>query len=188
MATSARASAIGFPTFRASSCASSSARSSIPLATRRRAFARAPGVMSRHSGEARFARAIAASASSALARGSSASTSSVAGSSTCIVSVLSSVTLTVSSSSLALGLGVNDTLTRVREAVVDATSTRLFPPELDRSYPVVVRGDGVWLEDAAGKRYLDGMSGGSMAATLGYGRTDLVAPAREQALRLSYAH
>ena len=36
--------------------------------------------------------------------------------------------------------------------------------------PVVVRGDGVWVEDAAGRRYLDAMSGGSMAATLGHGR------------------
>ena len=42
-----------------------------------------------------------------------------------------------------------------------------MPPELDRRYPVVVRGEGVWIEDAAGKRYLDAMSGGSMAATLG---------------------
>jgi adenosylmethionine-8-amino-7-oxononanoate aminotransferase len=76
----------------------------------------------------------------------------------------------------------------VTDAVVDSGNTRLFPPELDRRYPMVVRGEGVWLEDAAGKRYLDAMSGGSMAATLGYGRTDLIAAAREQALRLSYVH
>ena len=46
----------------------------------------------------------------------------------------------------------------------------------------------MWLEDSAGKRYLDAMSGGSMAATLGYGRSDLVAAAREQALEVSYLH
>ena len=74
------------------------------------------------------------------------------------------------------------------EATVGSSETRVFPPELDRRYPVVVRGEGVWLEDAAGKRYLDAMSGGSMAATLGYGRTDLVEAARAQALRLSYVH
>jgi adenosylmethionine-8-amino-7-oxononanoate aminotransferase len=74
------------------------------------------------------------------------------------------------------------------EALVDASETRLFPPELDHSYPVAVRGEGVWIEDAAGKRYLDAMSGGSMAATLGYGRSDLVAAAREQASKLSYVH
>jgi adenosylmethionine-8-amino-7-oxononanoate aminotransferase len=71
---------------------------------------------------------------------------------------------------------------------VGSSETRIFPPELDRRYPVVVRGEGVWLEDAGGKRYLDAMSGGSMAATLGYGRSDLLEAARAQALRLSYAH
>jgi adenosylmethionine-8-amino-7-oxononanoate aminotransferase len=74
------------------------------------------------------------------------------------------------------------------QTLVSASETRLFPPELDRPYPVAVRGEGVWIEDAAGKRYLDAMSGGSMAATLGYGRSDLVAAAREQASKLSYVH
>jgi adenosylmethionine-8-amino-7-oxononanoate aminotransferase len=76
----------------------------------------------------------------------------------------------------------------VTQAAVDASATRLLPPELDRRYPVVVRGEGVWLEDAAGKRYLDAMSGGSMAATLGYGRRDLLEAARAQAARLSFVH
>ncbi len=74
------------------------------------------------------------------------------------------------------------------QASVGSDDTRLFPPELDRRYPVAVRGSGVWLEDAAGTRYLDAMSGGSMAATLGYGRTDLLEAAREQAARLSFVH
>ena len=74
------------------------------------------------------------------------------------------------------------------QAPVGADDTRLFPPELDRRYPVAVRGSGVWLEDASGTRYLDAMSGGSMAATLGYGRTDLLEAAREQAARLSFVH
>ncbi len=64
----------------------------------------------------------------------------------------------------------------------------MLPLELDRRYPVVVRGEGVWVEDSAGRRYLDAMSGGSMAATLGHGRTDIVAAARAQAERLAYVH
>jgi adenosylmethionine-8-amino-7-oxononanoate aminotransferase len=64
----------------------------------------------------------------------------------------------------------------------------MIPPEFDRRYPVAVRGEGVWLEDADGKRYLDAMSGGSMAATLGYGRGDLLEAARAQASKLSYVH
>jgi hypothetical protein len=60
--------------------------------------------------------------------------------------------------------------------------------EFARSYPVVVRGEGVWVEDDAGRRYLDAMSGGSMAATLGHGRRDIVDAARAQAERLPYVH
>ena len=71
---------------------------------------------------------------------------------------------------------------------VGSSQTRLFPPELDHGYPVAVRGDGVWLEDVDGNRYLDAMSGGSMTATLGYGRADLVEAAREQGSRLAYVH
>ncbi|HEY2597068.1 MAG TPA: aminotransferase class III-fold pyridoxal phosphate-dependent enzyme [Candidatus Dormibacteraeota bacterium] len=71
---------------------------------------------------------------------------------------------------------------------VASTRTRVFPLELDRHYPVVVRGEGVWVEDSAGRRYLDAMSGGSMAATLGHGRRDIIAAARDQALQLSYVH
>src|SRR5438445_5770645 len=66
--------------------------------------------------------------------------------------------------------------------------TRVLPPELDRRYPVVVRGEGVWLEDTAGRRYLDAMSGGSMAATLGHGRRDIIEAARKQAEQLAYVH
>ena len=74
------------------------------------------------------------------------------------------------------------------ETVVVSRSTRVLPLELDRRYPVLVKGEGVWVEDASGRRYLDAMSGGSMAATLGHGRRDIVAAARAQADRLTYVH
>ena len=74
------------------------------------------------------------------------------------------------------------------EAVIAGAGTRVFHLELDRHYPVVVRGEGVWVEDSTGKRYLDAMSGGSMAATLGHGRRDIIAAARAQAQQLSYVH
>jgi hypothetical protein len=72
--------------------------------------------------------------------------------------------------------------------MVDSNETRVLPLELDRRYPVLVRGQGVWVEDAGGRRYLDAMSGGSMAATLGHGRTDIIEAARVQAERLAYVH
>jgi adenosylmethionine-8-amino-7-oxononanoate aminotransferase len=72
--------------------------------------------------------------------------------------------------------------------MVNSNETRVLPLELDRRYPVLVRGQGVWVEDAGGRRYLDAMSGGSMAATLGHGRTDIIEAARAQAERLAYVH
>jgi adenosylmethionine-8-amino-7-oxononanoate aminotransferase len=72
--------------------------------------------------------------------------------------------------------------------MVDSNETRVLPLELDRRYPVLVRGQGVWVEDSGGRRYLDAMSGGSMAATLGHGRTDVTEAARAQAERLAYVH
>jgi adenosylmethionine-8-amino-7-oxononanoate aminotransferase len=75
---------------------------------------------------------------------------------------------------------------RVPAGHVDSTITRIIPHDLNRRYPVVVRGDGVWVVDSAGTRYLDAMSGGSMALTLGHGRRDIVAAACDQAARLAY--
>ncbi len=72
------------------------------------------------------------------------------------------------------------------EVAVDAT--RAIPPIFGHSYPVVVRGEGSTVWDSAGRQYLDAMSGGSMAATLGHGRLDLVEAARHQAATLSYIH
>jgi adenosylmethionine-8-amino-7-oxononanoate aminotransferase len=66
--------------------------------------------------------------------------------------------------------------------------SRVLALELARDYPILVRGEGVWIEDEDGRRYLDAMSGGSMAATLGLGRRDIVAAARAQAERLAYVH
>jgi hypothetical protein len=37
-------------------------------------------------------------------------------------------------------------------SVIDSSQTRVLPLEFERAYPVVVRGDGVWVEDAAGNR------------------------------------
>src|SRR5438874_3907370 len=74
------------------------------------------------------------------------------------------------------------------DALIDSSHTHVLPLELAHRYPVVVRGEGAWVEDAAGRRYLDAMSGGSMAATLGHGRRDIIAAARAQAERLAYVH
>ncbi len=74
------------------------------------------------------------------------------------------------------------------QAFIQSQRTHVLPLELGRAMPVIVRGEGVWVEDLAGRRYLDAMSGGSMAATLGHGRRDIAAAARAQAEALAYLH
>jgi adenosylmethionine-8-amino-7-oxononanoate aminotransferase len=53
--------------------------------------------------------------------------------------------------------------------------------------PVAVRGEGLYIVDAAGRRYLDA-SGGAAVSCLGHGHPAVVAAIREQAEALSYAH
>ncbi len=74
------------------------------------------------------------------------------------------------------------------QASIESRRTHVLPLEFGRAMPIIVRGEGVWVEDAAGRRYLDAMSGGSMAATLGHGRRDIVAALRAQAETLAYVH
>jgi adenosylmethionine-8-amino-7-oxononanoate aminotransferase len=76
----------------------------------------------------------------------------------------------------------------VARSSIESERTRVLPLELAKPMPVIARGDGVWIEDADGRRYLDAMSGGSMAATLGHGRRDIIEAARAQAERLPYVH
>jgi adenosylmethionine-8-amino-7-oxononanoate aminotransferase len=65
--------------------------------------------------------------------------------------------------------------------------SHVFHRHLRQDYPVAVAGDGPYLIDAAGKRYLDG-SGGAAVSCLGHGHPAIVAAVREQVGRLEYAH
>ena len=60
-----------------------------------------------------------------------------------------------------------------------------FPPQYGSELLVISRGRGVWLEDAAGRRYLD-FAGGIAVNALGYGRSDLARTAMKQMRRLSH--
>ncbi|MBZ5737005.1 aspartate aminotransferase family protein [Nocardioides mangrovi] len=63
----------------------------------------------------------------------------------------------------------------------------------DADVPIIVRGEGAYIYDAQGKRYLDGL-GGLFVSQLGHGRTELAEAAAAQAKELafhplwSYAH
>src|SRR5882672_2495431 len=54
--------------------------------------------------------------------------------------------------------------------------------------PVAVRGDGVYLFDAEGRRYLDGYSGGACVSNLGHGHPAVVAAIQEQIGKLAWVH
>jgi L-2,4-diaminobutyrate transaminase len=52
---------------------------------------------------------------------------------------------------------------------------------------VMVGGDGVWIEDSTGQRYLDGMAG-LWCVNVGYGRQEIAQAMKQQAEKLSYCH
>lgn len=72
--------------------------------------------------------------------------------------------------------------------VVRADETSVFPRELDKAYPLIERGEGVWLVDADGGRILDAVGGGAMVTSLGYGVQEIVDAARAQAERLPFVY
>jgi adenosylmethionine-8-amino-7-oxononanoate aminotransferase len=63
--------------------------------------------------------------------------------------------------------------------------TNVFFRKLTARYPLVVRGEGCWLYDADGKRYLDAC-GGAFVASLGHGVPDIAVAMGMQALMLGY--
>jgi adenosylmethionine-8-amino-7-oxononanoate aminotransferase len=75
-----------------------------------------------------------------------------------------------------------------RPGFIGADETKVFVRELDREYPVIVRAEGVWLYDAAGRSYLDGIGGGAMVTSLGYGVPEIIEAATDQARAVSFLY
>lgn len=65
--------------------------------------------------------------------------------------------------------------------------SHIFPRHTKAVLPVAARGEGVYVIDSAGRRYLDG-SGGAAVSCLGHSDADVAAAIRQQADRLAYAH
>ncbi len=65
--------------------------------------------------------------------------------------------------------------------------THILHRSLRAAPPVAVGGEGVWLIDAQGKRYLDA-SGGAAVSCLGHGHPDVLAAMHAQIDHLAYAH
>jgi len=72
--------------------------------------------------------------------------------------------------------------------LVHADETNVFVRELDRGYPLIVRGEGMWLYDRDGTAYLDAVSGGAMVTTLGHGANEAIDAAAAQSARVSFIY
>ncbi|SHF06297.1 Aminotransferase class-III [Desulfacinum infernum DSM 9756] len=63
----------------------------------------------------------------------------------------------------------------------------IFYRNLKKTYPVVDRGEGVYIWDKNGKRYIDG-SGGACVVSIGHGVPEILEAMKEQARRICFAH
>ncbi len=61
----------------------------------------------------------------------------------------------------------------------------LLKQQIDKHYPKVVRGKGVWLWDSEGRDYIDGSSG-AMTANIGHGVTEIAQAMQEQASQIAF--
>jgi adenosylmethionine-8-amino-7-oxononanoate aminotransferase len=65
--------------------------------------------------------------------------------------------------------------------------THVFHRQLRTTPPAAVRGEGIYIEDAKGNRYIDAC-GGAAVSCLGHGHPEIVEAIKDQVDRLAYAH
>lgn len=70
---------------------------------------------------------------------------------------------------------------------MSAQHSHVFQRDLRARYPVAVAGEGAWIVDREGRRYLDA-SGGAAVSCLGHCHPRVVEAMREQAEKLEFAH
>jgi adenosylmethionine-8-amino-7-oxononanoate aminotransferase len=63
----------------------------------------------------------------------------------------------------------------------------VFYRKLTRTYPLITHGEGIYLYDESGKRYIDG-SGGALVVNIGHGQKEILQKMTEQMGRVSYVH
>jgi adenosylmethionine-8-amino-7-oxononanoate aminotransferase len=69
---------------------------------------------------------------------------------------------------------------------MDPDSTNVIYRDLQKRYPTVVRGEGIYLFDADGKRYIDGSGGSAAVTSIGHGVEEVVEAMTKQARTLAY--
>jgi adenosylmethionine-8-amino-7-oxononanoate aminotransferase len=67
------------------------------------------------------------------------------------------------------------------------SESALFPRNFRKSYPIAVRGEGCWLIDQSGRRYLDA-SGQAAVVSIGHGVPEMGRAMADQSSQLAFAH
>ncbi|WP_449536597.1 aspartate aminotransferase family protein [Ferdinandcohnia sp. Marseille-Q9671] len=65
--------------------------------------------------------------------------------------------------------------------------TRLIKPLLDKEYPMISHGNGIYLYDTDGKTYIDGSSG-AITASIGHGVKEIIEEIDKQAHKISFVY
>ena len=67
------------------------------------------------------------------------------------------------------------------------SDSALFPRSFKKTFPLAVRGEGVWIIDASGRRYLDA-SGQAAVVSIGHGVREVADAMAAQAAQIAFAH
>jgi adenosylmethionine-8-amino-7-oxononanoate aminotransferase len=67
------------------------------------------------------------------------------------------------------------------------SNSALFPRKFRREYPLAVRGEGCWIIDQSGRRFLDA-SGQAAVVSIGHGVPEIGRAMAEQSSRIAFAH
>ena len=66
-------------------------------------------------------------------------------------------------------------------------NSALFPRNFRKSYPIAARGEGCWITDQTGRRYLDA-SGQAAVVSIGHGVSEIGQAMAQQSSQLAFAH
>lgn len=76
---------------------------------------------------------------------------------------------------------------RMKQAVVGWDLSRVVFRDLERDYPVVERGEGIYLYDTKGRKYIDGSGGSSVVTSIGHGNKRVAAVMARQAETIAFS-
>ncbi len=75
----------------------------------------------------------------------------------------------------------------MQRAVVGWDLSRVVFRDLERDYPMVERGEGIYLYDTKGRKYIDGSGGSSVVTCIGHGNGRVAAVMAEQARTIAFS-